>query len=337
MQSFSNTSRLLLLLAAICIAAALYFPIWRIDLDAPQYPEGLRLLIYHNKLGGNVDIINGLNHYIGMKTLHAEEFVEFSVLRYCIAFFVLFTILVAYLKSRKWLLALLLIFSAFGAIAMYDFWRWEYAYGHNLDPTAAIIVPGMAYQPPLIGFKQLLNFGAYSIPDIGGWMLLAGGIIIFVLYLFEAGILSKVYKSKKAILLFLPISFTLLSCGNNGPNPVFLNKDVCSACKMTISDGHYASEFITIKGKVFKFDDVACMQQFLNEKNDTKIKAAYVNYYYGNNTLIAAENAFFVKSDLLKSPMGGNIAAFKNKEEALKFSNQQEDSVIEWSKLFKTQ
>lgn len=49
-------------------------------------PEGLGLSIYANKLGGDVDIINGLNHYIGMKTLHAEEFIEFTVLPYIIGF-----------------------------------------------------------------------------------------------------------------------------------------------------------------------------------------------------------------------------------------------------------
>ena len=69
-------------------------------------------------------------------------------------------------------------FVAFGTLAMIDFWRWEYNYGHNLDPSAAIIVPGMAYQPPLLGFKQLLNFGAYSIPDIGGWFLLISGVLM---------------------------------------------------------------------------------------------------------------------------------------------------------------
>ena len=53
---------------------------WRIELNAPQYPEGLIMLIYPNKLGGNVDIINGLNHYIGMKTLHTEDFIEFTLL-----------------------------------------------------------------------------------------------------------------------------------------------------------------------------------------------------------------------------------------------------------------
>ncbi len=66
------------------------------------------------------------------------------------------------------------LFVCFGMVAMADFWKWEYNYGHTLNPDAAIIVPGMSYQPPLIGFKQLLNFGAYSIPDTGGWIFVGG-------------------------------------------------------------------------------------------------------------------------------------------------------------------
>ena len=51
---------------------------WRIELEAPQYPEGLVLQLHANKIGGDVDIINGLNHYIGMATLHTENFFEFT-------------------------------------------------------------------------------------------------------------------------------------------------------------------------------------------------------------------------------------------------------------------
>jgi copper chaperone NosL len=153
---------------------------WRIDLAAPQYPEGLMLLIYPNQIGGNVDIINGLNHYIGMKTLHSTDFIEFTVLPYIIGFFAALFLLIAIAARKKLLYILFVLFVAFGVLAMYDFWRWEYNYGHNLNPDAAIIVPGMAYQPPLIGYKQLLNFGAYSMPDIGGWIFVAVGAVLFL-------------------------------------------------------------------------------------------------------------------------------------------------------------
>ena len=89
------------------------------------------------------------------------------------------------MNRKKILYVLLTAFILFGIIAMIDFWRWEYNYGHNLDPKAAIIVPGMAYQPPLIGFKQLLNFGAYSIPDIGGWLFVLLGVVTISTLIFE--------------------------------------------------------------------------------------------------------------------------------------------------------
>ena len=184
-------SRVLLFLAAVALMVSIFVPLWRIDLDAPQYPEGLNLLIYPDKLGGNVEIINGLNHYIGMKTLHKEDFIEFTVLPYIIGFFALASLLVAVLGKRKLLYWLFGLFVAFGIFAMYDFWKWEYDYGHNLDPNAAIIVPGMAYQPPLIGFKQLLNFGAYSFPDIGGWLFIGAGLAMLIAVFYEAKFSKK--------------------------------------------------------------------------------------------------------------------------------------------------
>src|SRR5438874_1759936 len=160
--------RLIIILSALILIGILYLSIWRIELSAPQYPEGLALQIFAGKLGGDVDIVNGLNHYIGMKTLHQNDFIEFTILPYCILFFAALLLITAFVNSRKLLYLTAGLFIAFSILAMVDFWKWEYNYGHNLNPDAAIRVPGMSYQPPLIGYKQLLNFGAYSIPDNGG-------------------------------------------------------------------------------------------------------------------------------------------------------------------------
>lgn len=168
----------ILLLSSVALFAVIFLPIWQIDLDAAQYPEGLSLQIYSYKLDGQVDIINGLNHYIGMKTLHADDFIEFTILPYLIGAFALAFALVAVLRSSKGLYLLLGAFILFGIVAMVDFWVWEYNYGHNLSADAPIKVPGMAYQPPLIGYKQLLNFGAYSMPHIGGWIFVACGVLL---------------------------------------------------------------------------------------------------------------------------------------------------------------
>lgn len=196
-QNLSSLTRVITFICGLMLIVVLFVPLWRIELSAPQYPEGLVMKMYPNKLAGNVDIINGLNHYIGMKTLHTEDFLEFTVLPYIIVFFSVFSLLVGLVvKKRRWLIALLIMFILFGVIAMIDFWRWEYNYGHNLNPNAAIIVPGMAYQPPLIGYKKLLNFGAYSVPDTGGWVFISVGLLLLTAVIIEFKKKSKYGNAK---------------------------------------------------------------------------------------------------------------------------------------------
>ena len=123
-NKIATVTRMLLLLCGIGLVMVLFTPMWRIDLDAPQYPEGLRMLIYANKLAGNIDIINGLNHYIGMKTLHADDFIEFKVLPGIILFFAILFVVVAIVARRKWMNFLCILFILFGVVAMIDFFRW---------------------------------------------------------------------------------------------------------------------------------------------------------------------------------------------------------------------
>jgi copper chaperone NosL len=192
LSNLTMLSKVMLLIAGLLFIGSLFVPMWRIELEAPQYPEGLVLQLHANKIGGDVEIINGLNHYIGMATLHTENFFEFTVLPYLFGAFAIISLALIFINNRKAVLAFFTFFVLFVILAGIDFYRWNYEYGHNLDPNAAIKVPGMAYQPPLIGYKQLLNFGAYSIPDIGGWMLTGAGILLFAVAL-------KEFKFKKSI------------------------------------------------------------------------------------------------------------------------------------------
>jgi copper chaperone NosL len=177
-NKLSKPVQIMCFVAAIFLIPTLFFPLWRIDLIAPQYPEGLYMHIYANKLGGNVDIINGLNHYIGMRTLHADDFTEFKVLPFILGGFALMGLAVAFIKNRVGYFIYMGLFVCFCILAMVDFYRWEYAYGHDLNPEAAIIVPGMSYQPPLLGSKQLLNFTAYSWPDVGGYFMVGTALLM---------------------------------------------------------------------------------------------------------------------------------------------------------------
>lgn len=184
-------SKILLFIIAGLFIGSLFVPMWQIDLDAPQYPEGLVLKLHANKIGGDVEIINGLNHYIGMASLHTENFIEFKILPYIIGAFSLISLVLIFINNRKFVLVFFGTFILFVILAGVDFYHWNYEYGHNLDPNAAIKVPGMAYQPPLIGYKQLLNFGAYSIPDTGGWMLVGAGVLLFYIVFKEFNLFKR--------------------------------------------------------------------------------------------------------------------------------------------------
>lgn len=167
--------------------AGVYFvPIWYIDLTAPQYPEGLSMSIWLHKITGGTPYdlknINLLNHYIGMEPIIENSIPELLYMPYILAYMIVGAI-VTYFYPKLFMVYLGLINMILVALAgLYDFWRWEYNYGHNLNTDAPIIIPGMSYQPPLLGCKELLNITACSIPNIGGvLMFLSLGILIYIL------------------------------------------------------------------------------------------------------------------------------------------------------------
>ncbi len=304
-------TRIILWLAGLSLIAVLYFPMWRIDLDAPQYPEGLRLKIHANDIKGDVAIVNGLNHYIGMKTLHKEDFPEFTILPYCIGFFVALFIITGIANRKKLLYLTLALFVTFGIVAMVDFWKWEYNYGHNLDPNAAIVVPGMAYQPPLIGFKQLLNFGAYSIPDIGGWIFVGAGVLL----LFCVGIeWRRAVKMKKlALLLVMGASATFFASCSSQPEPIKTGRDSCTYCKMTISDVRFGAELVTNTGKIYKFDDIKCLTDYTGSHPGLSGKSkVYFTDFCGQHSLVLSKGSILLSSRELTGPMQGHLIAFSS-------------------------
>lgn len=165
----TRRARLLLALAAVLPAAAALWPLWEVRLLAPQYPEGLGMRIFADTVKGitpnDLDNINGLNHYIGMMPIHPDAIAELRWMPWILALLIVTGVAAAVRNSRRLLMGWLIAFAALALAGLWDFWRWEYNYGHHLDMESAIIViPGMSYQPPLIGSKQLLNFTATSWP-----------------------------------------------------------------------------------------------------------------------------------------------------------------------------
>ena len=171
----NRTPKILMAIASLLLVGVYFFPIWSIALDAPQYPEGLGLKIHINTIKGqtehDLNKINNLNHYIGMKEIVPDSIPELKIMPWVIAGMMLFGLIAAFSGKRSLIIIWIVLFILLGIAGIYDFYLWGYDYGHNLNPHAIIKVPGMAYQPPVFGTKKLLNFTARSYPALGSYLI----------------------------------------------------------------------------------------------------------------------------------------------------------------------
>jgi hypothetical protein len=187
-QVLSPRARLAVLGAGALLILALFFPLWKITMFANQFPEGLRLSIYaHQLVGGNggTDLqgINILNHYIGMRELQAQDFVEMKFIPFVIGIFLLLGLRTAIFARVGNVVDLAVLFVYFAAFSFATFAFRMYTYGHHLNPEAPIKVPG--FTPPVFGHQRIANFDVYSYPGPGTFLLGAFGLALIVVLIFE--------------------------------------------------------------------------------------------------------------------------------------------------------
>lgn len=335
----SRLSRILTAAAGLILIVMYFSTLWRIDLGAPQYPEGLGLRITLTDIRGasefDLQKINNLNHYIGMKQIVPEAIPELRIMPWIIAFLIV-TALIAAAVGRRWLhttwLTLFLIISIVGLV---DFWLWEYDYGHDLDTeNAAIVVPGMAYQPPLIGSKQLLNFKAHSWPGLGGYaafLSMGLGMLAWGVdwkrgrqagrsgHAGGEGSSASGNRSMAAAALLAGLSGTLLAACTPEPEPFHFGEDAGAYCRMTIDDNRFASQVVMQTGRAYKFDAIECLASWLETDvaDETDIHSIWVTNMAEPGALIPALQARFVQHEAIRSPMGGGWAAFETDKAAL--------------------
>lgn len=179
-----------MMFGALLLLPLFVFPLWNITLEAPQYPESLGMDIYINRFAdaasNDIKNINIMNHYVGMDDI-PETIPEFDVFPKVIIGMVVLGVVVGLIGRKKIYLAWLTLMIVLGTIGMYDFYQWEHEYGHNLKENAPIkfTTPNgkpMAYQPPLIGSKMILNFNAISMPRLGAYLMFLGMGLTVVAY-----------------------------------------------------------------------------------------------------------------------------------------------------------
>lgn len=165
-----------LLAAALLMIVSLFLPWWSMKFYAPQYPEGLDIIVYPNKLAGNIDVVNGLNHYIGMAPFSEASFPELKLLPIMVVVLALMMAAAAFLRSRRLVWITLAAFALVGVGGLWDMARWLRKFGTELDPHAPIkLAP---FVPPILGKNQIANFTTYSNFQIGALALLIVGVLL---------------------------------------------------------------------------------------------------------------------------------------------------------------
>lgn len=300
-----RSARVLTLLAAVLLGALYATPLWTVRLVAPQYPEGLGMNIRLHTVEGvkehDLRNINSLNRYIGMRPIEPDAIPELRYMPWIVGGLVAAGLLVAALGRRRLLVGWTVAFGALALAGMYDFWRWEHEYGHNLDlESAIIVVPGMNYQPPLIGSKQLLNFTASSYPAVGG--ALAGVSVLLAV--------AAVFVCYRRGRRMSPVGLALAAataCASGTP-VIALGVDACVECRMLISDARFGAAVVTRTGKTLKFDSVECMLDHLARMSAPDVRSLWVVDAGGPAGLIPAEQALFIRDGVLRPPMGTVVA-----------------------------
>lgn len=167
-------ARLLLLVLIVPLLSSFLFPLWRISMNAPQYPDGLSMDIYSYQLvGGNdghdIQEINTLNHYIGMHAITREELRDLDWMPFGIVAMALLALRAALLGNVRTMIDLSMIAAYVSLVAFGRFVWMLYEFGHDLDPKAPVKVE--PFMPVVVGSKQIANFLTHSMPHLGSVLM----------------------------------------------------------------------------------------------------------------------------------------------------------------------
>lgn len=332
-------SKNMTIIASLLLIGIFFVPIWHIQLDAPQYPEGLDMHIWVNQITGSNEFtlknINILNHYVGMQPINPDSFKELEIMPYVVVGFVLIGFLVALTNNKKLLLGWLCLMIVGGTVGLIDFYVWLQEFGNNLNPDAPIKMEGMTYSPPFIGTKTLLNITAVSLPAIGSLFFGISVLLASLACFWEFKRADQEVKQKKITLSAIAACFLMAftSCQPK-PSPIEYGFDACSYCKMTIADERYASELVTTKGKVYKFDAIECLVSF-QKTSDHEYALELLSNFSNPGEFIEAKTAWILKSENMPSPMGMNLNAFASKNIAEDFQKEKSGKLMNWEETKK--
>lgn len=188
----------LFLLAALLLIASIFLPYWQLTLHAPQYPKGLTVQAYLNNLTGDVDEIDGLNHYIGMRPLDEAAPFEKSISVLGVVVVALLILAAVFVHSR-WAALLALPALMFPVIFLLDLQFWLANFGQNLDPTAPLSSSVKPFVPPVLFEGKIAQFRTVASPGIGLWLAIAASVLILIGLYFHRRAYKPLAEAQEAL------------------------------------------------------------------------------------------------------------------------------------------
>ena len=117
------------------------------------------------------------------------------------------------------------------------------------------------------------------------------------------------------------------------PEPIDYGQDSCHFCQMTIVDEQHAAQFVSDKGKQYKFDAVECLLNELSEEGLAHKPILLVSSYGHPKVMCEAQSATYLVSEGIKSPMGANLSSFANQEEAKLMQEEFGGQLYDWTEI----
>ncbi len=125
----------------------------------------------------------------------------------------------------------------------------------------------------------------------------------------------------------------VLSACSIEPAMINYGSDQCHFCKMTIVDQQHSAQFVTKKGKAFKFDAIECMMKELKVRDSSDMAFVLVADYNAPGTLADATAAHYLVSENIPSPMGAYLSGFESKEVRDRTQKENEGVSYDWNEL----
>ncbi|TAH48888.1 MAG: cytochrome C [Chloroflexota bacterium] len=183
-------------IAGLILIASTFLPYWRMDMTAPQYPKGLYVNVFVNRLEGDMKEVDALNHYLGMPPLDMGGQLERSLSLFAILSIGLILTASVFVHNRLAVL-LALPMLAYPLIFLADLWYILYTYGHSIDPQSALGGAIKPFTPPLVGEGGIGQFGTYSSLEVGFWLAVMAAIVTLIGLYFHRRAYKPVLEAKK--------------------------------------------------------------------------------------------------------------------------------------------